>query len=297
LDNITNSNNTGIQNVVVRINGVLPDTSSLGTAEKSDRAAEIKQQNTTSNTSCSLIATTNTNQIIFHMLVDVGQGIVKSIEKGIPSLGFTSTTTTTASSTLSIPDALLITHSHDDHIKELPILIEKANTHLKNLRIFCTEECYDQIIKKFPQISSSSSHSSFSSSKIGSDSDRISFSVVKPDETFEIGPFTVTPILAHHGPDSPPGSVCYIAKMPDIKIIIGWDFLSLPTTSENLLWNPYLLILGTETYNSHPETGMVSVIEAFDIVRRWNAKECYIVHYSGLRDFEEAKRSCQGYDN
>jgi phosphoribosyl 1,2-cyclic phosphodiesterase len=285
LDNITDSNNNGIQNVVVRINGVLPDTSALGTAEKSDRAAEIKQQNTPSNTSCSLIAITNTNQIIFHMLVDVGQGVVESVKNGIPSLGFTSTT---ESSMLFIPDAVLITHSHDDHIKDLHILIEKANTHLKNLRIFCTAECYDQIIKKFPQISSSS-HSSFSSSRVGSDSGRISFSMVKPDETFEIGPFTVMPILAHHGTDSPPGSVCYVVKILDNKIIIGWDFLSLPTTSENLLWNPDLLILGTETYNSHPETGMVSVIEAFDIVRRWNAKECYIVHYSGLRDFEEAK--------
>jgi phosphoribosyl 1,2-cyclic phosphodiesterase len=280
LDNISNSSNNGVQNLVVRINGVLPDISALGTAEKSDRAAEVKQQNSTSNTSCSVIAVGNTNQIIFHMLVDVGQGIVKSIEKGIPSLGFTSTT---ESSALSIPDAVLITHSHDDHIKELPILIEKANIHLRNLQIFCTAECYDQITKKL-QVSSSS----YSSSKTGS-SGRISFSMVKPDEIFEIGPFSVGPILAYHGTDSAPGSVCYIVKMLDNKIIIGWDFLSLPTTSENLLWNPDLLILGTETYNSHPETGMVSVIEAFDIVRRWNAKECYIVHYSGLRDFEEAK--------
>jgi phosphoribosyl 1,2-cyclic phosphodiesterase len=278
----------GLQNVVVRINGVLPDNSALGTAERSERAAEVKQQNITSNTSCSLFAVSDTNQIIFHMLVDVGQGVVESVKKGIPSLGFTSRTTA-ASSAPSIPDAVLITHSHDDHVRELPILIEKAKNNLRDLQIFCTAECYDQIIKKLPQISSSS-HSSCSSPKISnSGSGHISFNMVKPDEIFETGPFSVTPVLAHHGTDSPSGSVCYIVKMLDNKIIIGWDFLSLPTTSEDLLWNPDLLILGTETYNSHPETGIVSVIEAFDIVRRWNAKECYIVHYSGLKDFEEAK--------
>lgn len=66
------------------------------------------------------------------------------------------------------------------------------------------------------------------------------------------------------------------------------DFLSLPNANENLLWNPDLLILGAQSYNSHPETGMISVTDAYHIVRRWNAKECYIVHYSGLVDFEEA---------
>ena len=54
-----------------------------------------------------------TNQI-FHILVDIGQGIVKSIEKGIIDLGF-------ASSSI-LPDALLVTHSHDDHIVELTSL-------------------------------------------------------------------------------------------------------------------------------------------------------------------------------
>ena len=43
-----------------------------------------------------------------------------------------------------------------------------------------------------------------------------------------------------------------------------------------------------ESYNPHPQTGMISVSEAFELVRRWNAKECYIVHYRGLLDFEEA---------
>ncbi len=34
---------------------------------------------------------------------------------------------------------------------------------------------------------------------------------------------------------------------------------------------------------------MISVTDAYNLVRRWNAKECYIVHYSGLKDFEESK--------
>ena len=73
------------------------------------------------------------------------------------------------------------------------------------------------------------------------------------------------------------------------KIIIGWDFLSLPDVDEHALWNPDLLILGTQNYNPHPETGMISVTDAFPLIRRWNAKECYLVHYSGLKDFEESK--------
>ena len=62
-----------------------------------------------------------------------------------------------------------------------------------------------------------------------------------------------------------------------------------PNVDQNLFWNPDLLLLGTETYNHHPETGMISVTEAYDLIRRWNAKECYIVHYSGFNDFKEAK--------
>src|SRR5829696_3184274 len=73
------------------------------------------------------------------------------------------------------------------------------------------------------------------------------------------------------------------------KIVAGWDFLKLLTPDESILWNPDLLVLGTETYNDHPSTGMISVTEAYNIVRRWNAKLCYIVHYSGEKDREDAK--------
>jgi phosphoribosyl 1,2-cyclic phosphodiesterase len=259
------------QLIFVRINGTLPDISTLGSEEKSERAAQIKRQGISTNTSCSIYAKNERDRKMFHLLVDIGQGIIKSIEQGASELALST----------SIPNALLITHSHDDHIKEIPMLVDKVNEDTEsragNLMIFCTMECRDQIIKKFPQLSE----------KTGNNN-RVSFTMVQPDETFQVGPFSVMAILADHGHNSPPGSVIYTVKLLDKKIIIGWDFLSLPDANQNLFWKPDLLILGTQSYNPHPETGMISVSEAYDLVRRWNAKECYIVHYRGLLDFEEA---------
>jgi phosphoribosyl 1,2-cyclic phosphodiesterase len=272
---------------IVRINGVLPDISILGDAEKSERAAEVKRTGMTANTSCSIFvkdktttsssSTTINNNTIFHLLVDIGEGVVKSLEKIdlAPYRDFNDLTTKSAA--IHVPDAIFITHSHDDHIKELPLLISKANQQSIALKIFCTKECHDQIVSKFPEIS-----------KIN---DKVSFNVIQPNQPFEVGSISTIPILAYHGDNCPPGSVIYVLKLPDKrKIIIGWDFLSLPDdVDQNLFWNPDLIILGTQSYNPHPETGLISVSDAFELVRRWNAKECYIVHYRGLMDFEDAK--------
>jgi transposase len=269
--------------LMVRINGTLPEISTLGSAEKSERAAEVKRQGTSTNTSCSVFAKIETEQKMFHLLVGIGKGIVKSIEMGASELKLKSSSSTTSTkSTSVIPDALLITHSHDDHIKELPTLVNQVRQDDKskeNLKIFCTLECRDQIIKKFPQLSE----------KTNDGNNDVSFILIQPDMPFQVGPFSIIPILAGHGDNSLDSSVIYIVKLLDKKIIIAWNFLSLPNVNENLLWKPDLLILGTQTYNPHPETGNISVSDAYDIVRRWNAKETYVVQYSGLLDFEEAK--------
>ena len=271
-DTLTEKTITG-ESLVVRINGTLPDFSTLGHEEKSQRAAEIKRQRASTNTSCSLLGRIRPDQQTFHMLVDIGEGVFKSIENTDVEVNLLSLSS-------FIPDALLITHSHDEHVKELPMLVNKVNDDgesSKNLKIFCTLECRDQVIEKFPQLSEKTTKTN-----------RVSFNIIRPDETFEVGPFSVTPIIADHGDKSPPSSVIYIVKLLDKKIIIGWDFLSLPNADENLFWNPDLLILGTQSYNPHPQTGMISVSDAYELVRRWNAKECYIVNYTGLSDFEEA---------
>src|SRR6266545_7284703 len=119
---------------IVRINGVLPEISTLGTEEESERAAEVKRTGMTANTSCSVFVKGNTtlNKEIFHLLIDIGAGVVTSLEKidiSSSNSSFSNLNLKSSPATNTIantPDAILITHSHDDHIKELPLIIRKV---------------------------------------------------------------------------------------------------------------------------------------------------------------------------
>ena len=82
--NPASSDLTSTSKTLVRMNGVMPDISTLGNSEKSERAAEVKRVNITANTSCSVLVsygTTSSNKQVFHLLVDVGEGIIQSLEK------------------------------------------------------------------------------------------------------------------------------------------------------------------------------------------------------------------------
>jgi L-ascorbate metabolism protein UlaG (beta-lactamase superfamily) len=195
----------------------------------------------------------------FHLLVDAGSGVEESIKRGLGS-------------DKHLPDAILITHARRHHINDLPQMIRE------NSKIYCTRECSQQIAQELPPLAASPSSSSL-------------FSPINPGAPFEVGPFSIIAIAADNAGDEPglAGSVIYLIKGGARKIVAGWDFLKLQTDDESIIWNPDLLVLGTESYNEHPSTGMISVSEAYNIVRRWNARLCYIVHYSGEKDREDAK--------
>ena len=233
---------------LVRINGILPAQIAAGI--ESERAREVVSKKFNANTSCSVIARRQSKS--FHLLVDVGKGVIESM-KSEP--GF------------SDADAVLLTHAHDDHVEDLPLLAQRSNS----IKIFCTSECKDQVARKFPSL-------------------QLNIETISHGESKEIGPFTVTAFAANHGAEeSIAGAVIYIIRYGQAKIVTAWDFLTVSDLNNNLFWNSDLLIVGAESYNEHPSTGMISVTEAYEYVKRWNPRETYIVHYSGLMDFEDAK--------
>ena len=267
-----NLNSNRIWQTTLRINGVLPDISRFIDKGTSERAIEVGGKAAPTNASCSIISSTADSLTdFFHLVVDVGHGVVKSL-LSIPNSGVR------YADSSNIPDALLLTHAHDDHVKELPDLLN-LYSNSKKLKIYCTGETYEHLINRFGP------------DKLTS---LAQFIEIKPGQNINIGPLEVTAVSVEHydynSSSALPGCVIYVISLPERKkIVIGWDFLSINDVDQNLLWNPDVLILSTETYNHHPESGMISVTEAFDFVRRWNAKECYILHYSGLMDSEDGK--------
>jgi phosphoribosyl 1,2-cyclic phosphodiesterase len=187
------------------------------------------------------------------------------------------------------PDALLLTHAHDDHIRELPQLL-KHFVASRPLMLYCTKSCFQQLQKKLPELFNADNLMS-TTNNVNSNTKCV-INLIEPDSTYEIGPFSIIAVRAFHG-DNAEGSVIYVIKYDqedqERKVVIGWDFLELYPSDKNILWNPDLLVLGTQSYNPHPETGMISVSDAFVFIKEWNARECYIVHYRGLLDTKEAQ--------
>jgi hypothetical protein len=70
--------------LLVRINGTLPNISILGDEQKSERAAEIKRNKIIANTSCSVFSTdsvSDSRNENIHLLIEVGEGVAESLEK------------------------------------------------------------------------------------------------------------------------------------------------------------------------------------------------------------------------
>jgi hypothetical protein len=257
--------------ILVRINGVLPSPRALGDEGRSERAAEVMRSGKFASTSCSIIKTSKENgsERTLHILVDPAAGAFESVKNGLSEIGITKAS--------PIPDVILVTNTRDDRIKDLLAIVAEATSLSSKLKVICTKECIDKILAMHPELANNQV---------------LSLEPAEPSKENIIGAFSITPIAVQNGGEEVPaeqGSVIYMVKIDNVKIITAWDFISLLNPDSNLMWNPDLLVIGAETYNDHPSTGSISVTEAYGLITKWNATNALLVHYGGLKDFEDAK--------
>ncbi|HVX03356.1 MAG TPA: MBL fold metallo-hydrolase [Nitrososphaera sp.] len=266
-DNSSGRNGKQDATFFVRINGVLPDINNK--EDKNASSSGGGSEGGRAHTSISVFSGG------FHLLVDAGGGVADSVKKGASDIGYKAE-----------PDAILLTHGRREHTSDLAPFLAGGSA-----KIFCTAECASQVAKEFPQI----------------DKSRFAANII-PGQPFEAGPFSIVPVAADNnnnksstttnGGDNSgfPGSVIYVIRTKEggssigsRKVIAAWDFISLKNVDADLMWNPDLAVFGTETYNDHPSTGMISITQAYHLIKMWNAKDCYVLHYSGEMDKEDAK--------
>ncbi|MEM3084778.1 MAG: MBL fold metallo-hydrolase [Nitrososphaerales archaeon] len=237
--------------VVVRVNGTLPALSDIG---KDNARFEEVQSNPSinANTSCSLIISED-GKPVKHMLVDAGSGVCNSVKHECSG---------SLAGRCSI-DVVLLTHPHADRVDDLPLLMKEFGS----FYVYCTQDCWNAVSKKFPELES------------------IQHTPIERGKIFTLYGITITPLQVQHSSDVP-DSVAYVVEAEGKKIVFAWDVLSFQNTNDPILKGADLMIIDTFTYNPHPETGHLSVLQAYDLIKLWNPKEAYLINYSGYQDFK-----------
>ena len=238
--------------IVVRANGTLPAFSELG--KHNARVQEVESNPAMNvNTSCSLIINED-GKPVKHVLIDAGVGVYKSVKKECDG--------SVLAGRCSV-DVVLLTHSHADRVDDLPSIAKEFGS----IHVYATQQCWDAVSNKFPDLKS------------------VQHTLVEAGKTFEINGIKVTPVAVQHSSDAL-GSVAYAAETEGKKIIFAWDVLSFQNINDPVLRGADLLIIDAFTYNPHPETGHLSILEAYDLIKRLNPKETHFINYSGYQDFK-----------
>ncbi|MER3419740.1 MAG: hypothetical protein C4290_04070, partial [Chloroflexota bacterium] len=240
------------------------------------------------NTSCSvLLRDVASGRAALHLLFDVGLGVVNRLldwaARGGPQT----------------VDAVFLTHPHLDHYAELDRLANSLQRARRlqgdeswRLPVYCTAPCAQQAFGErgaFAWLVAPDPHG------------RITHHPVIPCQPVHFAVkgqvVTVTPVSVYHGPTAP-GAVIYVVEGAGRKVIFAWDVLrvveepeepseaeravhvaALPATDAGLVRDADLLFLDANTWQPHPATGHLSIVEGLALARAWRARRLYWIHY------------------
>jgi ribonuclease BN (tRNA processing enzyme) len=142
--------------------------------------------------------------------------------------------------------AILITHAHYDHIRDIPSLAMNSLLHEKRMHVYATQEVYDALAT---HILNGTVYAEFFKKPV--DNPVIKFTLIKPLQKIGIDGYDVLPVpVAHSLP-----AVGYLVTSPDGKTLFYTGDTG-PGLSECWQYiSPQLLIIETTAPNRYEEFG------------------------------------------
>ncbi|MEM8533528.1 MAG: MBL fold metallo-hydrolase [Chloroflexota bacterium] len=171
-------------------------------------------------------------------------------------------------------DAVLITHTHADHIAGLDD-IRPLNFKQKGaIPLYGTRSTLNDIQKRFDY--------AFANLSEGSTRPSLELTEINSNEPFTIGSVTIRPLLIQHGTWAITGyQVGRLGYITDANVI--------PPESREYLRNLDVLVLNALCADPHPTH--FSIAEAVEVVADLSPQQALLVHMNHQVDYEETNRT------
>lgn len=168
-------------------------------------------------------------------------------------------------------DAVLMTHSHADHLHGIDDL--RPFSWKKRIPIWSQQDVYDEIKARFPYIFNPPVQE-------GGGTPNISMEIIDPSKEFTIGDITIKPITIMHGK-------LKILGYRFGKFAYLTDCSAVSEESTALLKGLDTLVLGALRYEKH-ETHF-SIPEALEFIKKISPERAYLTHLSHDVDHYQLK--------
>ncbi len=274
--------------LVVRINGHHAAWPSKFASESPHDTELRRSPYRVANTSASLVVRRSAGEILLHVLVDCGMGVVNSLLELQQATG------------LNRVDAVVLTHPHFDHVAGLDWLLASLSRSTVAgqpwpLPVYCTEPAFKAVFDKLGLFHWWRRSVEFRPVVGGEPLAIVGSSGVELR-------FTAVPVV--HGP-SAPGAVIYGVDFEfdgsRRRVGLAWDMLRLqPGADPAPLAGCDLLFVDSTTVHPQPDpkdpkghrNWHISVEESLLLTAAWAPRQTYLIHYSGSHDEDAPAHEC-----